>query len=99
LADAVRGDVARTPSEAVVAGEIEGGIVIVPPTAEIRDLEDELCSLSATGKEARRPLDGRAPDEVAEALTPGYDASHGDDDRDVCGLLEELSCRDNMRPA
>ncbi|MBE0527592.1 MAG: PqqD family protein [Thermoleophilia bacterium] len=99
MADLVRGDVAYTPSEAVVAREIEGEIVIVPLTAGIGDLEDELYSLNETGKDVWRLLDGRTLDEVVGALTAEYDASREAIDRDVRGLLEELLRRDIVRAA
>ena len=99
MADAVRGDVVYTPSDAVVAREIEGEIVIVPLTAGVGDLEDELYSLNETGRDVWRLLDGRTVDEVVEALTADYDASREEIDRDVRGLLEELLRRDIIRPA
>jgi hypothetical protein len=99
MADGVRGDAAYTPSEAVVAREIEGEIVIVPLTAGIGDLEDELYSLNETGRDVWRLLDGRTVDEVVEALTEEYDASREEIDRDVRGLLEELLRRDIVRAA
>ncbi len=90
MADAVRGDAAYGPSDAVVAREIEGEIVIVPLTAGIGDLEDELYSLNETGREVWRLLDGRTLDDVVEALAMDYDASREEIDADVRGLLSEL---------
>jgi hypothetical protein len=99
MPDAVRGEVVYAPSDAIVAREIEGEIVIVPLTAGVGDLEDELYSLNETGKDVWRLLDGRTLDEVVEALTADYDASREEIDRDVHGLLEELLRRDIIRPA
>ena len=99
MAEAVRGDVAYTPSEAVVAREIEGEIVIVPLTAGVGDLEDELYSLNETGKDVWRLLDGRTLDAVVDTLAAEYDAGRDEIDRDVRGLLEELLRRDIVRPA
>ncbi len=99
MADAVRGDVAYTPSDAVVAREIEGEIVIVPLTAGVGDLEDELYSLNETGKDVWRLLDGRTVDEVVDALLAEYGAPREEIDRDVRGLLEELLSRGIVRPA
>jgi len=99
MPDAVRGEVVYAPSDAIVAREIEGEIVIVPLTAGVGDLEDELYSLNETGRDVWRLLDGRTLDEVVEALTVDYDASREEIDRDVRGLLEELLRRDIIRPA
>jgi hypothetical protein len=99
MADGVRGDAAYAPSEAVVAREIEGEIVIVPLTAGVGDLEDELYSLNETGRDVWRLLDGRTLDEVVDALVAEYDASREEIDGDVRGLLEELLRRDIIRPA
>lgn len=93
----VRGDAAYTPSDAVVAREIEGEIVIVPLTAGVGDLEDELYSLNETGKDVWRLLDGRTVDEVVDALLAEYDAPREEIDRDVRGLLEELLSRGIVR--
>ncbi len=99
MADALKGDVAYTPSDAVVAREIEGEIVIVPLTAGVGDLEDELYSLNETGRDVWRLLDGRTLDEVVEALRAEYDAPREEIDRDVRGLLDELLSRQIVRPA
>ena len=97
MADAVSGDVAYAPSEAVVAREIEGEIVIVPLTAGVGDLEDELYSLNETGKDVWRLLDGRTLDQVVDALLAEYGAPREEIDRDVRGLLEELLSRGIVR--
>jgi Coenzyme PQQ synthesis protein D (PqqD) len=99
MADAVRGDVVYAASDAVVAREIEGEIVIVPLTAGIGDLEDELYSLNETGKDVWRLLDGRTLDEVVDALLAEYEAPREEIDRDVRGLLEELLSRGIVRSA
>jgi hypothetical protein len=99
MADAVRGDVAYAPSEAVVAREIEGEIVIVPLTAGVGDLEDELYTLNETGRDVWRLLDGRTLDDVVDALLAEYDAPREAVDRDVRGLLQELLSRGIVRAA
>lgn len=66
MADAVGGEVAYAPSEAVVTREIEGEIVIVPLAEGIGDLENELYGLSDTGWDVWRLLDGRSLDKVVE---------------------------------
>ena len=43
-------DAVYTPSEDIVAREIEGEIIIVPLVAGIGDMEDELYTLNDTGK-------------------------------------------------
>jgi hypothetical protein len=93
MACAVRGEVAYAPSEAVVAREIEGEIVIVPLAAGIGDLEDELYSLNETGRDVWRLLDGRTLEEVVDALLAVYDEPREELDRDVRGLLGELLSR------
>jgi hypothetical protein len=97
--DAVRGEAAYVPSEAVVAREIEGEIVIVPLTGGVGDLEDELYSLNETGRDVWRLLDGRTLDAVVETLAGEYDAPREEIDGDVRGLLEELLRRDIVRVA
>lgn len=99
MSAAVSGGGVYVPSEAVVAREIEGEIVIVPLTAGIGDLEDELYSLNETGKDVWRLLDGRTLDAVVDTLAAEYDAGRDEIDRDVRGLLEELLRRDIVRPA
>jgi len=99
MTDAVSGDVAYAPSEAVVAREIEGEIVIVPLTAGIGDLEDELYTLNETGRDVWRLLDGRTLDAVVDALLAEYDAPREAVDRDVRGLLQELLSRGIVRAA
>jgi hypothetical protein len=91
MSAAVSGGGVYVPSEAVVAREIEGEIVIVPLTAGIGDLEDELYSLNETGKAVWRLLDGeRTVDQVVDALAAEYDARRDEIDGDVRGLLDEL---------
>ncbi len=82
------------PSEAVVAREIEGELIIVPLLAGIGDLEDELYTLNETGRAVWRQLRGghnlRA---VVESLRTEYDAPEGEIERDVAGLVAELVSR------
>jgi len=84
-------DAIYVPSEDVVAREIEGELIIVPLVAGIGDLEDELYTLNETGKAIWDRLDGvtslRA---LAAALAEEYEASPGEIEEDVCGLVEEL---------
>jgi len=84
-------DAVYVPSEDVVAREIEGELIIVPLAAGIGDMEDELYTLNETGKDIWARLDGRASLQgIAKALAMEYDASAGEIERDVVGLVEEL---------
>jgi hypothetical protein len=79
------------PSEEVVAREIEGLMILVPLTAGIGDLEDELYSLNETGKAVWKALDGQnSLREVADSLAESFDAGLGEIEADVAGLVEEL---------
>lgn len=80
-----------TPSEDVVAREIEGELIIVPLVAGIGDMEDELFTLNDTGKAIWRRLDGSASlAQIAAALARDYDAAPGEIESDVLGLVQEL---------
>ena len=48
-----------TPSEDIVAREIEGEIIIVPLVAGIGDADDELYTLNETGQAIWQKLDGQ----------------------------------------
>lgn len=99
MADAVKGDGVYAPSDAIVAREIEGEIVIVPLTAGVGDLEDELYALNDTGRDVWRLLDGRTLDQVVDAMLAEYDAPRDEIDRDVRGLVDELLRRGIVRQA
>ena len=78
-------------SEDVVSREIEGELIIVPITAGIGDMEDELYTLNETGKVIWNCLDGtRSLRQITEELAIEYSASAGDIERDVTGLVTEL---------
>lgn len=79
------------PSEDVVAREIEGELIIVPLTAGIGDMEDELYTLNETGKAIWGKLDGtRTLGQIAAELADEYAAPAADIKRDVTGLVGEL---------
>jgi hypothetical protein len=87
-------DAIYTPSEDVVAREIEGEFIIVPLAAGIGDMEDELYSLNDSGVAIWKRLDGkRSLREVAADLTSEYTAEPGEIEQDVLGLVEELARR------
>jgi len=80
-----------TPSEDIVAREIEGELIIIPLTAGIGDMEDELYTLNETGKAIWGRLDGKTTlGQIAAAMADEYEAPAADIERDVLGLLEEL---------
>lgn len=84
-------DVAYVPSEDVVARVIEGELIIVPLTAGIGDLEDELYTLNETGKAVWDLLDGKMTlKDVAWKLSAEFEAPEGEIERDVLGLVTEL---------
>jgi hypothetical protein len=79
------------PSEEIVAREIEGELILVPLTAGIGDMEDELFSLNETGREIWKRLDGRATlKTIAAGLAAEYESGRNEIEEDVAGLVEEL---------
>jgi hypothetical protein len=87
-------DSVYAPSENIVARKIEGELIIVPLVAGIGDLEDELFSLNETGKAIWDRLDGkkRLKDVLGE-LSAEFDAPTGEIEKDLIGLVDELSRR------
>ncbi len=84
-------DSAYAVSEDVVAREIEGEVIIVPLTAGIGDMEDELYTLNETGKAVWAKLDGRKVlREVVEDLTAQFEGPLEDISEDVTGFVTEL---------
>jgi hypothetical protein len=87
-------DACYVPSEDVVAREIEGEMIIVPLTAGIGDMEDDLYTLNETGKIIWQKLDGKMNVKaVVDALLLEYEAPEGEIERDVIGLMQELLSR------
>ena len=83
-----------TPSDDIVAREIEGELIIVPLVAGIGDMEDELFTLNETGKEIWRLLNGKNTlDEVVTTLSTKYNANPREIEEDVIGLVQELTKR------
>ena len=83
-----------TPSEDVVAREIEGELIIVPLTAGVGNMEDELYTLNETGKEIWTRLDGaQTVRDIVNQLAAEYDADIPTLEADVKGLLDELLSR------
>jgi hypothetical protein len=87
-------DSVYSPSDDVVAREIEGEIIIVPLAAGIGDMEDELYSLNDTGKAIWQRLDGKTSlRAVAAGLAQEYNAPQEVIEQDVIGLVGELTRR------
>ena len=87
-------DAICTPSEDVVAREIEGELIIVPLVAGIGDTDDELYTMNETGKAIWSRLDGkRSLRAVMEELAAEFDAPPGEIEKDVLGLMTELMRR------
>ena len=80
-------DFTYSPSDDIVAREIEGEIVIVPLVSGIGDMEDELYTLNETGRALWRKLDGtKSLRQVARELEAEFDAPPGTIEQDVVGL-------------
>jgi len=83
-----------TPSEDIVAREIEGELIIIPLAAGIGDMEDELYTRNETGKAIWVIMDGAMPlGQIAAAIAENYDASRDEIERDVLGLIAEMARR------
>ena len=82
------------PSEEIVAREIEGELIIVPLTAGIGDLEDELFTFNETGRAVWKRLDGRKSlKAIAGELDAEFQGAPGEIEEDLLGLVEELAKR------
>lgn len=82
------------PSPNIVVREIEGEVIIIPITSGVGDMEDALFSLNPTGLAIWQKLDGqKSVKEIIQELADEYDASIGQIEEDVIGLLEELHQR------
>jgi hypothetical protein len=82
------------PSEDIVAREIEGELIIVPLVSGIGEHDDELFTLSETGREIWNKLDGRhSLNDVIVELSSDFKASEGEIEKDVIGFVRELASR------
>jgi hypothetical protein len=87
----VKLDMVFTPSEDVVAREIEGEFIIVPLTDGIGDMEEELYSMNETGLAIWKCLDGKTTlEQVVALLSEQYSSEPGEIENDVLGLINEL---------
>jgi hypothetical protein len=83
-----------TPSQGVVAREIEGEIVIVPVAAGIGEADDELYTLNETGQAIWEKLDGRRTlKDVATALAGEFTSPLSELETDVLGFAGALTQR------
>ena len=84
-------DAICTPSEDVVARNIEGELIIVPLAAGIGDAEDDLYTMNETGKAIWSRLDGiRTLRVISTELAAEFDSPPGAIEKDVLGLMTEL---------
>jgi len=84
-------DIIYLPSEDVVAREIEGELIIVPLTADVGDMDDEIYTLNTVGRAIWERLDGkRNLHQVVKELTASYDAPADEIEKDVLGFTGEL---------
>lgn len=80
-----------SPSEDVVAREIDGELIIVPLVAGMGDADDELYTLNPTAQAIWRRLDGvRTLAQITDALTEEFAAPRVEIEPDVLGLMGEL---------
>lgn len=87
----IQSDIVFIPSDDIVAREIEGELIIVPLVSGIGDLDDELFTLNDCGKAIWKLLDGkRTLSEVTSLLSQEYEATPGEIEQDVLGLVQEL---------
>jgi hypothetical protein len=83
-----------SPSENIVAREIEGELIIVPLVSGIGDMEDELFTLNETGKAIWGKLDGKKNlKTIIDELIVEFEAPKEEIEKDVLGLVEELGKR------
>lgn len=91
MSEKVKREDIYAPSDEIVARNIESELIIVPLTAGIGDMEDELFTLNESGKAIWEKLDGnKSVDDIVSELSEQYEAEPGEIEKDVTGLLEEL---------
>jgi hypothetical protein len=83
-----------SPSDDIVAREIEGDIIIVPLIAGIGDADDELYTLNETGKAIWAKLDGQKNlGDIAKELAVEFLSNPGEIEADVIGFTCEMTKR------
>ena len=84
-------DMVFAHSNDVVAREIDGMLIIVPLTAGVGDMEDDLFSMNETGTAIWNMLDGKKTmKEIIAGLKKEFVAGPEEITRDVIGIVEEL---------
>jgi tetratricopeptide (TPR) repeat protein len=84
-------DSVYTPSENVVAREVQGEFIIIPITSGIADLEDEIFTLNETGRVIWNKLDGKKSlQKVVAELASEFEGPVNEVEKDVLGLAKEL---------
>ena len=87
----IRMDMVFAHSNDVVAREIDGMLIIVPLTAGVGDMEDDLFSMNETGTAIWNMLDGKKTmKEIIAGLKKEYMAGPDEITEDVIGIVEEL---------
>lgn len=87
----IREDGIYTPSDNIVAREIEGELIIIPLIGGIADVDEELFSLSPTGYAIWIRLDGKKTvEQICSDLAAEYNIPITQITPDVCGFLQEL---------
>jgi len=80
-----------TQSEDVVSREIEGEYILVPITAGIGDMEDEIYSLNPAGRAIWDKLDGqKSLNTIKEELLDEFEGTEKEIKDDVTGFISEL---------
>jgi len=91
MTKSIRMDMVFAHSNDVVAREIDGMLIIVPLTAGVGDMEDDLFSLNETGTAIWNMLDNKKTmKEIIAGLKKEYKAGPGEITRDAIGIVEEL---------
>jgi len=75
----------------IVAREIEGELIIVPITAGVGDMDDQLFSVNESGKMIWDKLDGKTSlTQIVQSLADQYSTSGKEMEKDVRGFVGEL---------
>jgi hypothetical protein len=86
------------PSKEIVTRVIEGELIIIPLTAGIGDLEDELYALNETGRVIWERLDGQKElSDIVFDLSREYQGDQQEIEEDISGLISELLKRGLIR--
>jgi hypothetical protein len=87
----IRMDMIFSRSSDVVSREIDGALIIVPLTAGMGDMEDDLFSMNESGTRIWNLLDGkRTLQEIVDVLAQEYQAEPTEIEQDVTGMVAEL---------